>query len=178
MPLGASFFFLEDVPLVEFIYFVFTRTPGGVTVGDSGLCCCVPCLSSAIIYLCWFQYILYWWQRVKLSHFTLRKLGTKSERMDTARQIWHDSWLKSRFTWCVTEQRAGWDGKVRIGTYSIVRPSAGGNLTMGNRADKSAKKSPLLPRVFKYIVQETIGELRGQCLSGSFNFILSLWSRL
>ena len=50
MPLGASFF--EDVPSVEFIYLVFTRTPGGVTVGDSGLCCCVPCLSSAIISLC------------------------------------------------------------------------------------------------------------------------------
>ena len=50
MPLGASFF--EDVPLVEFIYLVFTRTPGGGTVGDSGLSCCVPCLSSAIISLC------------------------------------------------------------------------------------------------------------------------------
>ena len=49
MPLGASFF--KDVPLVEFIYLVFTRTPGGVVVGDSGLCC-VPCLSSAIISLC------------------------------------------------------------------------------------------------------------------------------
>ena len=44
-----SFFFFEDVPLVEFIYLVFTRTPGGVTVGDSGLRCRVPCLSSAII---------------------------------------------------------------------------------------------------------------------------------
>ena len=42
----------EDVPLVEFIYLVFTCTPGGVTVGDLGLCCCVPCLSSAIISLC------------------------------------------------------------------------------------------------------------------------------
>ena len=50
MPLGASFF--ENVPLVEFLYFVFTRTPGGVTGGDSGLCSCVPCLSSAIISLC------------------------------------------------------------------------------------------------------------------------------
>ena len=47
MPLGASFF--DDVPLVAFMYLVFTRTPGGVTVGDSGLCCCVPCLSSAIM---------------------------------------------------------------------------------------------------------------------------------
>ena len=28
MPLGASFF--DDVPLVEFIYLVFTRTPGGL----------------------------------------------------------------------------------------------------------------------------------------------------
>ena len=46
---NATFF--EDVPSVEFIYFVFTRTPGGVTVGDSGLRCCVPCLSSAIISL-------------------------------------------------------------------------------------------------------------------------------
>ena len=50
MPLGASFF--EDVPFVEFIYLVFPRMPGGVTVDDSGLCCCVPCLSSAIISLC------------------------------------------------------------------------------------------------------------------------------
>ena len=38
----------EDVPSVEFIYLVFTRTPGGVTVSDSGLCYCVPCLSSTI----------------------------------------------------------------------------------------------------------------------------------
>ena len=50
MPLGASFF--EDVPSVEFIYLVFTRTPGALTVGDSGLCRCVLCLSSAIISLC------------------------------------------------------------------------------------------------------------------------------
>ena len=50
MSLGASFF--EDVPLVEFIYLVFTRLPGGVTVGDSGLCCSDPSLSSAIISLC------------------------------------------------------------------------------------------------------------------------------
>ena len=38
----------EDVPSVEIIYPVFTGMPGGVTVGDSGLCCCVPCLLSAI----------------------------------------------------------------------------------------------------------------------------------
>ena len=50
MPLGASY--SEDVPLVDFIYPVFTRMPGGVTVNDSGLCCCVPCLLSAIISLC------------------------------------------------------------------------------------------------------------------------------
>ena len=42
----------EDVPLVEFMYLVFTRMPGGVTVGDLGLCCCIPCLSSVIISLC------------------------------------------------------------------------------------------------------------------------------
>ena len=48
MPLGASF--SEDVPLVEFKYLVFTRTPGGVIVGDSGLCRCVPRLFSAIIF--------------------------------------------------------------------------------------------------------------------------------
>ena len=47
---GASFF--EDVPLVEFIYLVFTCTPGEVTVGNSGLRCCVPCLLSVIISLC------------------------------------------------------------------------------------------------------------------------------
>ena len=32
----------EDVPLVEFIYLVFTRTTGGVAVGDSGLFCLSP----------------------------------------------------------------------------------------------------------------------------------------
>ena len=37
----------EDVPLVEFMYPVFTRMPGGITVGDSGLFC-VPCLSVEI----------------------------------------------------------------------------------------------------------------------------------
>ena len=47
---GASFF--EDVSLVEYIYLVLTHMPGGVTVGDSGLCCRVHCLSSAIISLC------------------------------------------------------------------------------------------------------------------------------
>ena len=50
MPLGASVF--EAVPLVEFIYLVFTRMPVGITVCDSGLCCCVPCLSSTIISHC------------------------------------------------------------------------------------------------------------------------------
>ena len=50
MPLRASFF--KDAPLVEFMYLVFTRTPGGDTVGNSGLCCCVPCLSSTIFSLC------------------------------------------------------------------------------------------------------------------------------
>ena len=40
-----------DVPLVEFMHLVFTRMPGGVTVGDSGHYCCVPCLSNAIISL-------------------------------------------------------------------------------------------------------------------------------
>ena len=44
--------------LVEFIYLVFTRMPVGVIVGDSGLCWCVPCLSSAIIYGC--LMILHW----------------------------------------------------------------------------------------------------------------------
>ena len=34
---------------MEFTYLVFTRMPGGVTVGNLGLCCCVPCLSSVII---------------------------------------------------------------------------------------------------------------------------------
>ena len=50
MQLKVSFY--EDIPLMELIYLVFTRTPGGVIVGDSGLCCCVPCLSSALISLC------------------------------------------------------------------------------------------------------------------------------
>ena len=37
MPLGASFFFFKEVPLVEFMYLVLTRMLGGVTVGDAGL---------------------------------------------------------------------------------------------------------------------------------------------
>ena len=42
---------MENVPLVEFIYFVFIRTPGGVTVGNSGLCCYVSCVTSAMMSL-------------------------------------------------------------------------------------------------------------------------------
>ena len=42
--------YYKDVLLVEFMYLVFTRMPGGVTVGGSGHCC-VPCLWSAIISL-------------------------------------------------------------------------------------------------------------------------------
>ena len=38
MSLGTSV--LEDVPLVECMYLVFTRMQGGVTVGDSGLLLC------------------------------------------------------------------------------------------------------------------------------------------
>ena len=38
MPLAASFF--EDIPLVEFVYLVFTHMSGAVTVGDSGLLLC------------------------------------------------------------------------------------------------------------------------------------------
>ena len=38
--------------LVEFIYIAFTCMPGGVTVDDSGLCCCFPCLLSAVNSLC------------------------------------------------------------------------------------------------------------------------------
>ena len=41
----------EDVPLVQFIRLVFSRMPGEATVDDSGLGCCVPRLSSAIISL-------------------------------------------------------------------------------------------------------------------------------
>ena len=37
------------MPLAEFImHTVFTRMPGGVAVGDSGLGCCFPCLLSAV----------------------------------------------------------------------------------------------------------------------------------
>ena len=43
---------LNNVPFVEFMYFVFTRMPGEVTVGDLGRCCCVPRLLSAMNFLC------------------------------------------------------------------------------------------------------------------------------
>ena len=45
---------LKDVPLVEFMHIVLTHMPGEITAGESGLCHCVPCLSSAIISLCLF----------------------------------------------------------------------------------------------------------------------------
>ena len=51
MPLWGILF-VENVPLVEFTYPAFTHVPGGVTIVDSGLCCCVPCLMNAINYLC------------------------------------------------------------------------------------------------------------------------------
>ena len=43
-----------------FMYPAFTSMPGGVTEGDSGLCCCVPWLLSAINSLCWlYKQVLY-----------------------------------------------------------------------------------------------------------------------
>ena len=42
---GVSCF--EDIPLVEFRYPVFISMPGGNTLGDKGLCWCVPRLLSA-----------------------------------------------------------------------------------------------------------------------------------
>ena len=48
MPQRASFF--EDAPLVDFMYLVFTHMPDGITVGDSDLCCCVPCLLNTIVF--------------------------------------------------------------------------------------------------------------------------------
>ena len=48
---GGHSFSSEDVAMMELMYLVFTRMPGGVTVGDSGLCC-VPRLSSAVISRC------------------------------------------------------------------------------------------------------------------------------
>ena len=38
----------EDVPLVEFIYHVFTRMLGEVTIGDSVVFCCALCLMRTI----------------------------------------------------------------------------------------------------------------------------------
>ena len=40
------------VPVVEFMYLEFTCMKCRVTLGDSGLCCCAPCPSSAIISHC------------------------------------------------------------------------------------------------------------------------------
>ena len=42
-------FTIVGIPLVEFMYLAFTCKPGGVTVGDSGPGCCVPCLLNAFI---------------------------------------------------------------------------------------------------------------------------------
>ena len=42
----------ENVPSVELTHPVFTRMPGGITVGDPGLCCYVPCILSAVNSLC------------------------------------------------------------------------------------------------------------------------------
>ena len=46
---GHSFEGMRDTPSVGFRYPVSTGMPGGVTVGDSGPCCCVPCLMNASI---------------------------------------------------------------------------------------------------------------------------------
>ena len=42
----------KGVLLVWFMYRVFTCTPGGVTVGDSSLCCCACCMLSVVNFLC------------------------------------------------------------------------------------------------------------------------------
>ena len=56
------FFFWGGTFLVKFLYPVFTRMPGGGTVGDSGLCCCVPCLLSSLKSLRLLIPLLFWWR--------------------------------------------------------------------------------------------------------------------
>ena len=68
----------------EFIYLIFTRMPGEVTVVDSGLCCRIPCLSSAIISLCLLN--LHRHSRSPVSDYKHRTV---------ARSILSSNWLSS-----------------------------------------------------------------------------------
>ena len=42
--------------LMMMMFHVFNHMPGGATIDDSGLCCCVPCLLSAVNSTCLFIY--------------------------------------------------------------------------------------------------------------------------
>ena len=73
-------FILEAVPSVELMHPVFTGVPGGVTVGDSGPCCYVLCLLSAITSLCWFQFDSFeHWTQTQISvHFTTSSMNART----------------------------------------------------------------------------------------------------
>ena len=58
---------------MEFIYLVFTRMPGGVTVGDSGRCCCVLCLSERYHFLLYVESDYQWIVLINTTE-TLRSL--------------------------------------------------------------------------------------------------------
>ena len=92
--------FFELVRIYKFIYLVFTGMPGGVTVGDSGLCCYFPCLLSASISLCLMilesvlslsqihnRYPISW-ETVDKCHWTKEWLVSECGKFDYAMTIW------------------------------------------------------------------------------------------
>ena len=85
--------FFEGVPLAELIYLVFTRTPGWVTVSDSGLCCCVPCLSSAIISLCLLSHFISPKNLLKRLQFWTSNVPCKPEEEEKA-EVWTSSYKR------------------------------------------------------------------------------------
>ena len=68
----------EDVPLVKFMYSLFTHMPGGVTIGISGLYCCVPCLLSKslwVFFLVFFSFVF-----VLIDSYSVPGSGRKHNR--------------------------------------------------------------------------------------------------
>ena len=66
------------------MYLVFTRMPGGVAVGESGLCCCVPYLLSIMNSLClWNQGFC-----VKSAHLFYQRYIRQSGHLSLQNCVW------------------------------------------------------------------------------------------
>ena len=101
---------------MELLHLLFTHMPGGVTVGDSVLYGCVPCLSSAFISLCLLIHVHGIVPSTKSIFMWLCSRQKKDRILDRKQNIWDRAIDKKRIHGNVLSTES---------TYNGTMPSSG-----------------------------------------------------